>query len=106
VLILDGHESRLDVKFIAYINDPNHIWRVCLGVPYATSYWQVGDSAEQNGTFKVLWYKLKKKLVTFKSNRNIDLSINAWEVMPLLNKIFNHSYGRPDTNNSAMSNQG
>jgi hypothetical protein len=39
MIILDGHESRLDPSFIAYINDPSHTrWVICLGVPYATVY--------------------------------------------------------------------
>jgi len=36
MLIVDGHQSRLDPKFVAYINNKAHEWRVCLGVPYAT----------------------------------------------------------------------
>jgi hypothetical protein len=51
LIMIVGHKSQLDPMFLTYINDANHIWKVCLGVPYATSHWQVGDSAEQNGTF-------------------------------------------------------
>jgi len=36
MLIVDGHQSRLDPKFIDYINDKDHEWKVCFGVPYAT----------------------------------------------------------------------
>jgi hypothetical protein len=52
-LILDGHGSCFDLLFLEYINNPAHKWTVCIGVPYGTSYWQVGDSSEQNGSFKV-----------------------------------------------------
>ena len=45
--ILDGHGSRLEVPFLKYINDKTTEWCVCLGVPYGTAYWQVGDSKEQ-----------------------------------------------------------
>jgi len=41
-LIIDGCKSRLDPMFLTYINDDNHVWKVRLGVLYATSYWQVG----------------------------------------------------------------
>ena len=44
VLIGDGHQSCLDPKFVEYINDEVHQWKVCLGVPYATTLWQVGDA--------------------------------------------------------------
>ena len=37
VLLIDGHQSRLTPKFLAYINDQGHCWKVCLGMPYATT---------------------------------------------------------------------
>ena len=52
-MILDGHSSRLDALFVEYINGEGHKWFVWLGVPYATSYWQVGDASELNGALKV-----------------------------------------------------
>jgi hypothetical protein len=52
-LLLDAHGSRFDLQFLEYINSPLHKWNVCIGVPYGTSYWQVGDSTEQNGCFKM-----------------------------------------------------
>ena len=52
VIVIDCHQSRLDPAFIAYINNPAHLWKVCLGVPYATSLWQVGDASEKNGAAK------------------------------------------------------
>lgn len=52
VLLVDGHGSRLDPAFVDYINNESHPWKVCLGVPYATTLWQVGDASEQNGKFK------------------------------------------------------
>jgi hypothetical protein len=106
VLIIDGHESRLDPMFLTYINGEGHVWKVCLGVPYATSYWQVGDSAEQNGTFKVCWYREKGILITYKSDRAMPLCINPWDVMPLLNRCFGHSFGRIQTNKNATSDRG
>jgi hypothetical protein len=52
VLVVGGHQSRLDPKFVEYINTEGHHWKVCLGVPYATSLWQVGDASEENGMTK------------------------------------------------------
>ena len=48
-LLLDGHQSRLELPFLQYINDEKkegHKWMVCIGVPYATHFWQVADSNE------------------------------------------------------------
>ena len=65
MLLVDGHQSRLNPGFNHYIDDPHHEWRVCFGVPYAyaTVLWQVGDSSEQNGKFKSEWYGVKDKLM-------------------------------------------
>ncbi len=62
-LLLDGHGSRLELPFLQYINNPLHNWIVCIGVPYGTSYWQVADSSEQNGSYKMALATAKKELV-------------------------------------------
>ena len=59
-LILDGHGSRFEFDFLKYINNNEHKWNVNIGLPYGTSYWQVGDSTEQNGCFKMALTKAKK----------------------------------------------
>ena len=53
VVILDGHNSRFDLKFLNYIRNPAHPWSVAFGLPYATHIWQVADSEEQNGAYKM-----------------------------------------------------
>jgi len=62
-LLLDGHGSRLELLFLNYINPPEQEWVVCLGVPYDTSYWQVGSSAKQDGSYKMAITKAKRTLV-------------------------------------------
>jgi hypothetical protein len=52
-LLVDGHHSRMSPQFMEYINDKGHLWRVCFGVPYATSLWQVGDLAKQKESSRV-----------------------------------------------------
>jgi hypothetical protein len=51
-LLLDGHSSRYQLPFLDYINTEENKWTVCIGVPYGTHIWQVGDSSKQNGAFK------------------------------------------------------
>jgi len=75
-LLLDGHGSRLELPFLQYVNSPNHEWVVCIGVPYGTSYWQVGDSSEQNGSYKMLLTKCKKELVMKKQRHFFQESTN------------------------------
>ena len=64
--MLDGHGSRLELPFLKYINDSTTEWCVCLGVPYGTAYWQVGDSKEQNGSFNMAMTDAKRKLLDLK----------------------------------------
>ena len=60
--LLDRHQSRFDLGFLRYINSPDTKWNVCIFVPYGTSIWQVGDSSEQNGTFKMS-LNVEKKII-------------------------------------------
>jgi hypothetical protein len=48
-LLLDGHGSPFDLEFLEYVMAADTKWHVEIGLPYGTSYWQVGDSSEQNG---------------------------------------------------------
>ena len=52
-LLPDGHDSRFELSFLEYITSKDPEWKVCIGVPYGPSYWQVGDSIEQIGCFKM-----------------------------------------------------
>ena len=97
-MLIDGHSSRLDPKFLTYINNCNHQWKVCLGVPYLTSLWQVGNSKEKKGTFKGEWYRAKTSLYEYKADFNFELKIMQEDVMPLLNRIFEKSYGHVESN--------
>jgi hypothetical protein len=65
-LILDRHGSRFELPFLRYVNDKEGIgieWIACVGVPYGTSYWQVGDSNEKNGCFKMALTSYKRELL-------------------------------------------
>jgi hypothetical protein len=105
-LLLDGHESRLSPVFIDYITDPNHIWHVNLGIPHATSYWQVGDSSEQNGHFKGMLGNAKKELVCFKIRHNMPVSLNSEDIIPLINKAWKESFANTATNRKAIASRG
>ncbi len=106
MLILDGHQSRLDPKFVEYINNEDHKWRVCLGVPYATVLWQVGDASEQNGKFKIEWTKVKEWMMVYKSINCLPCTIGPTDIIPLINRIFHKSYGSINSNLKALSDRG
>ena len=65
--LVDAHGSLLDIPFLSYINTPPHEWVVTIGTPYGTAYWQVGDSKEQNGSFKIAVTKAKCNIMTKKA---------------------------------------
>ena len=81
--IVDGHESRLRTDFLAYKNDQKHKWNFVLGVPYLTNLWQVGDSPEQNGSFKTQFFRSKEELMSFKIQRGMNPKLTSTDIIPL-----------------------
>ena len=106
-LLLDGHQSRFEVPFLEYITNADHPWMVCIGVPYGTSLWQVADSKEQNGSFKIALSKIKKKILT----QRLDLMMNkpdlsATDIIPMVNYAWDQSFVRVDKNLKAIQDRG
>jgi hypothetical protein len=62
-LLLYGHGSIFDLPFLEYINNDQHKWTTCIGTPYGTNKWQVGDSPEQSGNFNMEMGKGKMELL-------------------------------------------
>ncbi len=83
-LLLDGHSSRFELEFLEYIHREETRWDCCIGLPYGTSYWQVGDSSKQNGCFKMALTKAKQELVTKKNDAGLEFAINKTDVVGLI----------------------
>jgi hypothetical protein len=66
-LLLYGHGSRFDLPFLEYINDDQHKWTFCIGTPYGTHKWEVGDSSQQKVLFKMEIGKGKMALLKEKT---------------------------------------
>ena len=106
-LLLDGHQSRLEIPFLEYINTPEDHWVVCLGVPYGTALWQVGDSKEQNGSFNIAFTKAKQELLNLKIKKMAkDVSLRPTDLMPLINIAWKKSFARVDKNQQAIAERG
>jgi hypothetical protein len=106
-LLLDRHGSRLELPFLQYVNDPAHQWIVCIGVPYGTSYWQVGDSSEQNGSYKMALTKCKKELVLKKQRACMkNARIETYEIVIVVNAAWNKSFARISFNKQAIAARG
>jgi len=90
-LVVDGHGSRLQPKFLRYVNNlkedwteddtANHRWNVALGLPNSTHHWQVADSSELNQTFKAACRIAKDKLRSHQELNNKTPSISRHHVV-------------------------
>jgi hypothetical protein len=105
-LVVDGHDSRWLPDFVDYITEPGTEWKLNFGIPHATSYWQVGDSAEQNGHFKMLLGCAKKELVSFKIKHNIPIALLGSDIIPCVNKAWSNSFANIRTNKKAIAERG
>ena len=87
-----------------YITAEDNKWMVCIGVPYATHLWQVANSSEFNGAFKIGLTKAKKRYLKFKpiAKKRFCLS----DIIPLVNHAWGKSFGRADVAKKAVANRG
>jgi hypothetical protein len=72
------------LEYLEYINSHDHKWECCIGLPYGTSYWQVGDSSEQNCCFKMALTKAKQELVSKKNESGLEYTINREDIVGLV----------------------
>ena len=108
-LLLDGHGSRFEMPFLEYIQDEKnegHKWTTCVGVPYGTSYWQVGDSAEQNGSFKIALSRAKTELLEKKSMARLPFAIEKTDVVIIMSAAWELSFNNVATNRKAIAERG
>ena len=106
-LLLDGHGSRMGLPFLRYITNPAHIWIACIGMPYSTSIWQVGDAAEQNSVYKGGLTTMKKKIIAHKTKLTMPrLTIEVTEIMILVNYAWSVLFAKIPSNKKAIAERG
>ena len=101
-LLLDGHQSRIQLPFLNYINNKQHKWIVCIGVPYATHIWQVHDASEMNGVFKNLLAKVKREYLNHCNTPNFC----STDVIPLVKTAFSQSFAMKERAIKAIRDRG
>jgi hypothetical protein len=101
-LLLDGHGSRMMLPFLKYINHPEHEWVCCIGVPYATHIWQVGDASALNGAFKIALAKAKREYLKYRSNPRFEPT----DIVPLLNQAWEKSFNSSVDVRAAIAHRG
>jgi hypothetical protein len=84
-LICDGHGSRFEEPFLEYTLESNRPWTCCIVVPYGTSMWQVGDSTEQNGTFKIECKKVKADTGRNKIRAGLPATLYKSDIVRIIN---------------------
>jgi hypothetical protein len=99
-LLLDGHGSRFKLEFrLQYLHSKETKWNVCIDLPYGTSYWQVGNSSEQNGCFKLALTRYKRELV-LRRNELVDaeFAIYKGDITYIVSKAWANSFAWVATN--------
>ena len=84
-ILIDGHGSCLEMPFLQYINTPKDNWIVCIGVPYSTALWQVGDSKEHNGSFNIALIRAKVKILETRDKLGLG-ELQDTDLIPMIDK--------------------
>jgi hypothetical protein len=105
-LLLDGHWSRFDLDLLKYIRTIENQWSVCFGVPYATHIWQVADSSEQNGSYKIAEAGVKRKIMQKKSELRMDPRLGPTDIIPIVRMAWVRSFAHVQSNKNAIADRG
>jgi hypothetical protein len=84
-LLCDDYGSRFEEPFLEYTLESNRPWTCCIGMPYGTSMWQVGDSTEQNGTFKIESKKANANTVRNKIGAGLPAMLEKTDIVRIVN---------------------
>ena len=103
-LLLDGHHSRMQLPFLEYINNINNRWTVCIGVPYGTHIWQVADSSQQNGIFKLELSKAKELYLS--QQPSSKKRFLPTDIIPLVNMAWGKSFANAKNCQKAIRERG
>jgi hypothetical protein len=105
-VLFDAHDSRLQVPFLRYVNDEDHKWKFCIGLPNGTGKWQVEDSSEHNGQWKTEMTRENGKLILYKTRIGIEMMISKSDAIPLINCVWPKWFARKATNKNAIRARG
>lgn len=89
-----------------YVNDGKYRWSILIGILYGMALWQVGDSVQQNGMFKVWLSKCKEHLMQIWESMNSELEIVPTDIIPLVIYVWDCSFLNIVTNKLAILESG
>ncbi len=73
-----------------------------MGVPYGTHLWQVGDSAEQNGAFKMALIRVKQKVISEKAKLYLPCKVEKHDIIGLDHRSWIKSFAKVESNKQAI----
>ena len=105
---IDYQKAQIAQQFARKLmKKPLHQWCVCLGIPYGTALWQVGDSSEQNRKFKMLLNHRKGVLFQQRlDNFTQKLHIMRSDIIPLVNFAWPQAFCDVEGNRKAIADRG
>ena len=89
-------------KFLEYIYHSRSKSMVGVGVPNGTAKWQVGDSSEQNGCYKMANKEYKEMLCDRYLYLKQPVNIKRIDVVPIVRYSWPKSFGRKEKNKKAI----
>ena len=75
-------------------------------MPYGTSYWQVGDSPEQNGNYKIYLGDAKVLLTNEKTAMGLPMEVDPHNIITILNYAWKRSFALTKNNKVAIAKRG
>jgi hypothetical protein len=102
-LLCDGHGSQFKEPLLEHTLESNIIWTCFIGVSYGTSMWQDGDSAEQNGTFKIETKQAHACTVRNKTRASLPATLEKSNIVCIVNIAWQNYFARVDTNKRAIA---
>ncbi len=102
--LLDGHGSRFQLPFLDYITAEDTKWTDCIGVPYGTYVWQVGDSSKQNGAFKMALTVVQQSIFEKKMNVQFErTNIEHHDIVGIIHDASEKKFAHVSSNKKAMA---
>ena len=77
-----------------------------IGVPYGTAIWQVGDSAEQNGTHNMSSVREKRRIVEEKEKMFLPPTIEPHDILKIVTEGYRAGFQNELNNRRAISERG
>jgi hypothetical protein len=102
-LLCNRQGSRFEKSFLEYTLESNQPWTCCIWVTHGTSVWQVGDSVEHNGTFKIESHNAKSDAVTGKNRSGLPATLELSNIFRIVNVAWQKSFACIETNKKAIA---